>query len=52
MGMDNLHMDDLMTETQEPEPGYDLDDEQRPRLSRVSHSSELHVRQGLQLAQV
>ena len=28
-------MDGLLTETQEPEPGYDLDDEQRPRLSRV-----------------
>ena len=36
VGLDNLHMDDLMTETQEPEPGLDLDEEQRPRLSRVS----------------
>ena len=31
-------MDDVLMLDQEPNPEYDLDEEQRPRLSRVSHS--------------
>ena len=31
-----LLMDEVLMLDQEPEPGYDLDDVQRPRLSRVS----------------
>ena len=31
-----LAMDDVLMLDQEPEPEYDLDDVQRPRLSRVS----------------
>lgn len=30
-----LAMDEVLMLDQEPEPGYDLDDVQRPRLSRV-----------------
>lgn len=35
--VDDVRMDDVLMLDQEPNPEYDLDEEQRPRLSRVSH---------------
>ena len=34
--MSDVALDDILTLDQEPSPEYDVDDEQRPRLSRVS----------------
>lgn len=38
-----LAMDDVLMMDQEPEPGFDLDDAQRPRLSRVRIKYVAHV---------
>ena len=35
--LSDVRMDEALMLDQEPSPEYDLDDEQRPRLSRVSH---------------
>lgn len=37
--LSDVRMDEALMLDQEPSPEYDLDDEQRPRLSRVSLSS-------------
>lgn len=33
----DVAMDEALLLNQEPSPEYDLDDEQRPRISRVNH---------------
>ena len=35
--MDDVRMDDVLMLDQEPNPEYDVDEEQRPRISMVSH---------------
>lgn len=34
----DVTMDEILMLNQEPDPEYDVDDEQRPRISRVRHS--------------
>ena len=37
--VDDVRMDGVLMTDEEPNPDYDLDDEQRPRVSRVSHGA-------------